>query len=80
MEFCLNIFNPDIDTSTAVVSPSKPTSIPPPTSPTNARKVDLAHEVHYHIEVLAYSQTFMKLVTVQQNMNMKSILLQMMLI
>ena len=44
MEFCLNIFNPDVDTSSVIVSPSKPASIPLPTSPVKVRKVDLAHE------------------------------------
>ena len=44
MAFCLNIFNPDIDNSSVIVSPSKPASIPPPASPTKACKVDCAHK------------------------------------
>ena len=41
---CLNNFNPDVDTGSIIVSPSKLASIPPPASPVKTRKVDLAHE------------------------------------
>ena len=44
MEFCLNIFNPDVDTSSVIISPTKPAITPLPPSPAKARKSDLAHE------------------------------------
>jgi len=46
MEFCLNIFNPDMDTGSVIQSPSKPPSSPSPSfaSTVKVRKADLAHE------------------------------------
>ena len=46
MEFCLNIFNPDMDTGSVIQSPSKPPSNPSPSPSSNVkvRKADLAHE------------------------------------
>ena len=46
MEFCLNIFNPDLDTGSVIQSPSKPSSntSPSPSSNVKVKKADLAHE------------------------------------
>ena len=44
MEFCLNIFNPDIATSSIMAPPSKPISAPPSTATYKVEKTDLAHE------------------------------------
>ena len=44
MEFCLNIFNPDVATSSVIASPSKPISTPVSSPFSKDRKIDLAHE------------------------------------
>ena len=44
MEFCLNIFNPDMDTGSVIQSPSKPPPSSSPVSTVKVRKTDLAHE------------------------------------
>ena len=46
MEFCLNIFNPDMDTGSVIQSPSKSPFNPSPSPSSNVkvRKADLAHE------------------------------------
>jgi len=46
MEFCLNIFNPDMDNDSVIQSPSKAPSSPSPSpaSTVKVRKADLAHQ------------------------------------
>ena len=44
MEFCLNIFNPDMDTDSIIQSPSKSPPSPSPASTVKVRNTDLAHE------------------------------------
>ena len=44
IEFCLNIFNPDMDTGSVIQSPSKPPPSPSLVSTVKVRKTDLAHE------------------------------------